>query len=321
MQLAIHTDGLNESLSVAETLAAFAGRTVHAFHIEGAGGGHAPDLLALAGHGHVLSSSTNPSVPYGIHAVQDGLAQVAAVHEQSPGLRAGDRRTVEDRVRGWTMAAEAVLHDLGVIAMLSSDSQGMGRAGQVLRSAMRNAAALREQRGHDGGRGDNERVLRHLAKVTVNPAVAHGLDAHVGTLQPGRLADAVLWRPENFAVRPELVLKAGLPVWGASGVGDGSTMMVQPTRVGPQVGALGSAPARLSVAFLAGCALQAELPTTRERLAVEGCRGLGAADMVRNQRRGAIQVDARRREVRLDGELVAAQAVSAVAFGPRHLLG
>lgn len=321
VQLAIHTDGLNEVLLVAETAAAFDGRTVHAFHIEGAGGGHAPDVLALASHPNVLTSSTSPTVPFGRWAVEDNLAMIAAVHEQHVGGRAGDREAVQARARGWTMAAEGALHDLGVIPMVSSDSQGMGRVGQVLRTALQNADALRRQRGPEGGRADNERVLRHVAKATINPAITHGLAEHVGSLQLGRLADAVLWRPQQLGVRPDMVLKQGLVVWGASGLGDGATMAVEPVRVGPQVGALGAAAARCSVAFLAGVAMDAELPTSRERLEVHGCRGLGAGDMVRNSRRGRIEVDPVRREVRLDGEPVAAEPVDRVAFGPSHLLG
>ncbi len=321
VQLAIHTDGLNEVLTVAETAAAFAGRTVHAFHVEGAGGGHAPDLLALCAHPSVLTSSTSPTVPFGRWAVEDNLAMIAAVHEQHPGGRAGDRQAVRARARAWTMAAEGALHDLGVIPMVSSDSQGMGRVGQVLRTALQNADALRRQRGSEGGRADNERVLRHVAKATINPAITHGLGEHVGSLQVGRLADAVLWSPEQLGVRPAAVLKQGMVVWGASGVGDAATLGVEPVRVGPQVGARGSSPARCSVAFLAAAALGAELPTTRERLAVRGCRGLGAQDMVRNTRRGRIEVDAAREEVRLDGEPVAMEPVDRVAFGPNHLLG
>jgi urease subunit alpha len=321
VQLAIHTDGLNEVLLVAETAAAFGGRTVHAFHIEGAGGGHSPDLLALCSHPNVLTSSTSPTVPFGRGAVADNLAMIAAVHEQHVGGRAGDREAVRARARAWTMAAEGALHDLGVIPMVSSDSQGMGRVGQVLRTALQNADALRRQRGSEGGRADNERVLRHVAKATINPAITHGLGEHVGSLQVGRLADAVLWRPEQLGVRPETVLKQGIVAWGASGLGDGATSNVEPVRVGPQVGSRGTAPARCSVAFLAGVAMDAELPTARERLEVRGCRGLGAADMVRNTRRGVVEVDPVGQEVRLDGERVAVEAVDRVAFGPNHLIG
>ena len=226
VQLAIHTDGMNEALSVEDTYDAFGGRTVHAFHIEGCGGGHAPDLLALAGRERVLTSSTSPTVPFGVGAEAEHLAMVAAVHVLAPGARAGDWTALRHRVRQQTMAAEGVLHDLGVIAMLSSDSQGMGRIGEVYRRALQNADVMKRVRGAEhGGRGDNERILRHLAKVTINPAITHGLAADVGSLEVGKLADAVLWWPQFCGVRPELVLKSGVPAWGASGDGNATTML------------------------------------------------------------------------------------------------
>jgi urease subunit alpha len=302
VQLAIHTDGLNEALSAADTAAVLDGRTVHLYHIEGVGGGHAPDLLSLAGRERFLTSSTNPTVPFGPGAEAEHLAMVAAVHLLEPGARAGDTAILRARVRPWTMAAETVLHDLGVIPILSSDSQGMGRVGETVRRALQCAAVMKVARGGEPGPADNERVLRHLAKVTVNPAIAHGLADHVGSLRPGRLADLVLWRPDLFPVRPELVVKAGIPAWGASGVGGATTMMTEPVRVGPQIGALGSAPARISLAFLAGAAMAADLPTTRERARVTGCRELTAADMVRNSRTGSVVVDEAAKVVTLDGE-------------------
>jgi len=320
VQLAIHTDGLNEALSVGDTLAAFAGRTVHAFHIEGVGGGHAPDLLALAGRERVLTSSTTPTVPYGAGTEAEHLAMVPAVHVLAPGERAGDATALRLRVRPRTMAAETVLQDVGVIPMLSSDSQGMGRIGEVLRRAFQAADWMARVRGTEPG-GDTARVLRWLAKVTVNPAIAHGLDGHVGSLQVGRLADAVLWRPEHFAVRPELVLKAGVAAWGASGDGNASTMLAEPVRVRPQIGALGAAPARLSLAFLAASALDAELPTARARAAVRGTRELTAADMVRHGRLGEVRVDPATHAVTLDGEPVTAPPVEDLALSGRYLLG
>jgi urease subunit alpha len=320
VQLAIHTDGLNEALSVEDTFAAFGGRTVHAFHIEGCGGGHAPDLLALAGRERVLTSSTNPSIPFGAGAAPEGRAMVEAVHLVRPGSRSGDAAILDLRVRARTMAAEGVLHDLGVIHMLSSDSQGMGRAGEVVRRALQNAHWMKAVRGGDGSH-DNERVLRHLAKVTINPALAHGLAGHVGSLTPGRLADAVLWEPALAGVRPQLVLKAGMAAWGASGSGNATTMLCEPVRVRSQVGALGGAPARLSLAFLAGCAMDAELPTARPRARVEGCRELTAAAMIRNDRRGEVRVDPLTHEVTLDGEPVEAPAIEQLPFSGRFLLG
>jgi len=326
VQLAIHTDGLNEAISVEETFAAFGGRTVHAYHIEGVGGGHAPDLLQLAGRERVLTSSTSPTVPFGVNAEAEHLPMVAAVHVVAPGVRHGDAGILRHRVRPYTMAAESVLHDLGVIHMLSSDSQGMGRIGEVVRRAFQCADAMKAQRGAldggrgGGGRGDNDRVLRYLAKVTVNPAIAHGLADHVGSLALGRRADLVLWSPGLFAVRPELTLLGGLPVWGASGDGNAATFLSEPSRVQRQVLGLGAGPSRAALAFLARSSLGADLPTARERAVVGGCRDVTAADMVRNTRTGRIRVDGRRREVTLDGEVVRAEPVERLAFSGTYLL-
>ena len=219
------------------------------------------------------------------------------------------------------MAAEGVLHDLGVIAMLSSDSQGMGRIGEVYRRALQNADVMKRVRGAEDGPGDNERVLRHLAKVTINPAIAHGLARHVGSLEVGKLADAVLWWPQFAGVRPELVLKSGISACGASGDGNATTTLSEPVLVRRQVGAEGAAAARLSLAFLAGAAMDAELPTSRPRARVEGCRELTAADMVRNSRTGDVRVDPRTYAVTLDGEPVSAPPAERVAFSDRYLLG
>jgi urease subunit alpha len=318
VQLAIHTDGLNEALRAEDTARVLEGRTAHLYHIEGVGGGHAPDLLSLAGRERLITSSTNPTVPFGVGAEAEHLAMVAAVHLLEPGARAGDAAILRARVRAWTMAAESVLHDLGVIPILSSDSQGMGRIAETVRRAFQCAAAMKAQRG--GGGGDNERVLRYLAKVTVNPAIAHGLAAHVGSLREGRLADLVVWRPDMFPVRPELVLKAGVPAWGASGAGGATTMMTEPVRVGPQIAGTGAGPGQVSLAFLAGCAMDADLPTTRERARVADCRALTAADMVANSRTGTVVVDPASETVTFDGERVACEPVAEVAYSRRYLL-
>lgn len=320
VQLAIHTDGLNELIDAAGTLAAIGGRTCHLFHIEGVGGGHAPNLLDLAGEPHLLCSSTNPTIPFGVGSEPEHLAMVAAVHVLDPAHRPGDWAILRARVRGRTMAAEGVLHDLGVIPMLTSDSQGMGRVGEILRRALQNASIMKRSRGAEGP-NDNDRVLRHVAKCTINPAITHGLSADVGSLEPGRLADAVLWRPELCGVRPELVLKAGISAWGAAGDGNATTMLAEPVRVGPQIGALGTAPAALSLAFLAGAAMDAELPTSRPRARVQGCRELTAAAMVRNDRRGVVRVDPRTLDVTLDGEPIAAEPATEVPLSGRYLLG
>jgi urease subunit alpha len=289
--------------------------------VEGCGGGHWPDTLALAGRERILTSSTTPTVPFGVGAAAEHLAMVPAVHVLAPGRVHGDSTIVRHRVRAQTMAAEGLLHDLGVIAMLSSDSQGMGRVGEVVRRAFQNAAAMRALRGPEAGRADNERVLRHLAKVTINPAVAHGLAAHVGSLEPGKLADVVLWHPHFFGIRPELVLKSGIPVHGASGEGNASTALAEPVLLRRQVGGGGAAPALLSLAFLARAALDAELPTARLRVPVQDCRDLTAASMLRHGRMGEVRVDPHTLAVTLDGELLAAPPLEEVALSGRYLLG
>jgi urease subunit alpha len=328
VQLAIHTDGLNEVLSVDGTLAAFAGRSVHAFHIEGAGGGHAPDLLRLAGRERILTSSTTPTVPFGVDTAAEHAAMVAAVHVLEPGRIHGDRTAVRARVRPATMAAEGVLHDLGIIHMLSSDSQGMGRAGEVVRRAFQNADVMKRYRTHPPGAGygatglaDNERVLRHLAKVTINPAIVHGLSHDVGALTPGRVADCVLWLPQHFGVRPELVVKMGVAAWGASGDPNATTMLCEPVVVRRQVGAHGGAAARLSLAFTSAAAQDTELPTTRTRSIVRGCRDVTAADMVRNDVRAEVDVAPDGSSVTVDGEVVGIEPVDEVALSWNYLLG
>jgi urease subunit alpha len=324
VQLAIHTDGLNEVLSVEGTLAAFAGRSVHAFHIEGAGGGHAPDLLTLAGRERVLTSSTTPTVPFGVDTAAEHAAMVAAVHVLEPGRIHGDRAAADARIRPATMAAEGVLHDLGIIHMLSSDSQGMGRAGETVRRAFQNADVMKRVRGdagHAPGPADNERVLRHLAKVTINPAIVHGLSHDVGALTPGRVADCVVWLPQHFGVRPELVVKMGVAAWGASGDGNATTMLCEPVVVRRQVGAHGGAAARLSLAFTSAAAQDTELPTSRTRSIVRGCRDVTAADMVRNDVRAEVGVAPDGSSVTVDGEPVGIEPVDEVALSWRYLLG
>ena len=321
VQLAIHTDGLNEAIGVGGTRAAIDGRTVHLFHIEGCGGGHAPNLLELAGDANMLCSSTNPTVPFGVNAEQEHLSMVAAVHLLEPASRAGEWEILRARVRASTMAAEGVLHDLGVIPMTSSDSQGMGRVGEVLRRMLQNASLMKRRFGGDGSGSDNERVLRHVAKATLNPAITHGIAEHVGSLQPGRLADCVLWQPEFCGVRPELVVKAGVSAWGAAGDGNATTMLAEPVRVGPQLGARGGAPDRISLAFVSEAGLEADLPTGRERAVVRGCRELSAADMVRNTRRGELRVDPKTLAVTLDGEPITAEPAAEVPLSARYLLG
>jgi len=325
VQLCIHTDGLNESMTAAETLEVVAGRTLHAFHIEGTGGGHAPDLLSLAGHAHILTSSTNPTLPYGRNTVAEHGPMIDHVHVLHADLP-GDAMLAAARVRPETMAAEAILHDRGVIPMISSDSQGMGRIGESLRRALQTASVVRDAFGPEGSHDhDNERVLRFLAKCTINPAIAHGIADHVGSLEVGKLADIVLWDPAWFAVKPNLVLKGGFPAWGEVGDPNAAIAVAQPTRIAPQIGALGAAPARLSVAFVSAAALAEggadQLPTAKVRIAVRGTRDVTAADMVRNTTLGEVTVDPRTHRVRLDGDEIALPPVDEVPLSGRYLLG
>ena len=307
VQVCLHTDGLNEGLTVDDTLAVTDGRVVHAFHVEGCGGGHAPDVLRLAGVDHVIGSSTNPTLPYGVNALDEHVAMIVSVHGLNPDVP-GDLAIAHDRVRAETMGAENLLHDLGVIPITSSDALGMGRAGENWRRTFAVAAVTKgavgaapfEPSGHD-----NERVLRFLAKITVNPALAHGLSHEVGTLAPGHLADIVLWSPASFAAKPALVIKGGLPAWGRIGDPNATTELAQPMRYGPQFGGMGAAPAELSVLFTNSAATEAESdpwPTRRRRVAVAGCREVRLSSMVRNGRLGHVDVDPVSARVTLDGE-------------------
>lgn len=311
VQVALHTDGLNEALSVEDTLAVLGGRTIHAFHIEGCGGGHVPNVLRLAGEPNVIGSSTNPTLPFGRDALGEHFGMIVSAHGLKTDLP-GDAALARDRIRAGTMGAEDVLHDLGVIPITSSDAQGMGRAGETVRRTFAVADKMKAQLGADsidasGERHDNARVLRYIAKLTVNPALAHGLAHEIGTLEPGKLADIVLWHPAFFGAKPQLVLKAGFPAYGVVGDPNASTDRCEPLVYGPQFGGHGTTAADLSVAFVAGAAAQAgadRFPTRRRRVAVRGTRGIGPGAMVRNTRTGSVRVAPGTGLVTLDGEPV-----------------
>lgn len=322
VQVALHTDGLNESLSVEDTLAVLDGRTIHAFHIEGCGGGHAPDVLRLAGQPNVIGSSTNPTLPFGRDAVAEHFDLIVSCH----GLRAdvpSDVALARDRIRAQTMGAEGVLHDLGVIPITSSDAQGMGRAGETVRRTFAMAAKMKAERGPEHERHDNERVLRYLAKLTINPALAHGLAHEIGSLEPGKLADIVLWHPASFGAKPQLVLKAGFPAWGVTGDPNAAIDQAEPLVLGAQFGGYGAAPADIAVAFVSQAALEAgpdHLPTRRRRVAVRGTRGIGLADMSRNTRTGTVGVDPRSGAVDLDGEPLSSPPADSVSLSRLYFL-
>lgn len=325
VQVALHSDGLNEGMSVADTIAVLDGRTVHAFHIEGCGGGHAPDVLTMAGVPNVLASSTNPTIPYGRDAAAEAFDMICATHGLHKDI-ASDAQIARDRVRDSTMGAEDVLHDLGLIPITSSDAQGMGRAGETVRRTFALAAKMKRERGpleEDGAEDDNARVLRYLAKLTINPAIAHGLSHEIGSVEVGKLADIVLWEPRYFGAKPSLVLKAGFPAWGVTGDPNASIDSAEPLVLGPQFGAAGATAADLSVVFVAEASLAgaaATLPTGRRPVAVHGCRGIGPRSMVRNSALGMVEVDPVTTAVRLDGTPVSAPPLEQVTLSRLYFL-
>jgi len=234
VQIAMHTDGINESCELHETVAAIGGRTIHAYHVEGIGGGHAPDILAIAGVSNVIGSSTTPTIPYGRNVVAEHQAMMWSVHGMNPQVPS-DRAMIADRIRESTMKAESVLHDLGAISIINSDSQGMGRIGEVIRRTWQLAHQMKVLR-NETVLHDNRRILQYLAKYTINPARAHGVDSWVGSLEPGKIADIVLWKAEFFGVKPELVLKGGYAAWGALGDGNASIPQSEPLVYAPHWG-------------------------------------------------------------------------------------
>ncbi|OIV37165.1 urease subunit alpha [Mangrovactinospora gilvigrisea] len=312
VQLAVHTDTLNEGGFYEDTLAAIAGRTVHTFHTEGAGGGHAPDILRIAGEPHALPGSTNPTLPYSVNSVDELLDMVMVCHHLSRDVPE-DVSFADSRVRAETIAAETVLHDLGVISVMSSDSQAMGRVGETFQRTFQTAHHCKDQLGPltadgDTARNDNQRVLRYLAKVTLNPAIAAGASHVVGSLEPGKLADIVLWPIDAFAAKPRLVIKGGMVGWAAMGDPNASLPTPQPVFYRPMFGQLGAAKHATSVTFTSAAALAAGVPERlglRRRVeAVRGCRDIGKADMVRNAALPRIAVDPETYRVTVDGDPV-----------------
>ncbi|MFB6616147.1 urease subunit alpha [Streptomyces sp. NPDC056367] len=330
VQVALHSDGLNECLTVEDTLRVLEGRTIHAFHIEGCGGGHVPNVLKMAGVPNVIGSSTNPTLPFGRDAIDEHYGMIVSVHALKPDLP-GDAAMARDRIRAGTMGAEGVLHDLGAIAITSSDAQGMGRAGETVRRTFAMAAKMKGELGPlegDGEGDDNARVLRYIAKLTINPAIAHGLAHEVGSIEVGKLADIVLWRPPFFGAKPQMVLKAGFPAYGVTGDPNAATDCCEPLVLGPLFGGHGAAPADLSVAFVSRAAAEAGSPrspydamkTRRRRVAVRGTRGIGPADMVDNARLGEVQVDPRSGLVTLDGTPLRSEPAQEVPLSRLYFL-
>lgn len=316
--VAMHTDSLNEAGMLADTMDTIAGRTVHAYHVEGSGGGHIPNALEMLSHPNVLTSSTTPTIPLGVHTAKELVPMAMIVHHQNPVLQ-GDVTATRSRVRVRTMEAESHLHDLGAIGIINSDSLGMGRGGEVVRRTWQLAHVMAAEKGDVGPH--NERVRRYLAKYTINAAITHGLSRHVGSLEPGKLADIVLWRPASFGAKPETVIKAGFVAWGAPGDGAGSIRDGLPRRYGPMFGGLGDAPVRLGTIFVAAAADDAGIRERfgdREFAVVTGTRGLARADLVHNTAVPNVVVPPRDGPVLVDGKPARLEPVAEVPLGQRY---
>jgi urease subunit alpha len=319
----LHTDGLNESCELEDTIDAIGGRAVHAYHVEGAGGGHVPDVIGLVREPNVVCSSTTPTIPYGRATAAEHLEMILAVHGGSADVTE-DVEAALDRIHPATMAAEGPLHDMGAISIVNSDSQGMGRIGETVRRTWQLAHVMKAwARGRT--EDDNERVLQYLAKYTIEPAITHGVEREVGSLTAGHLADLVLWRPALFGVKPELVLKGGHFAWGAIGEGNATVESAEPRRYGPHWGGLGEAPSALSTTFVSRAAFEAgikeRLGSRRRFTAVVGTRSLRREKLKRNRAVLPIEVDPRDGTVSLDGRVIAVEPVHDVPLGRRYIMG
>ncbi|WP_131113566.1 urease subunit alpha [Lichenihabitans psoromatis] len=326
VQVMIHTDTLNESGFVEDTIAAFKGRTIHAFHTEGAGGGHAPDIIKVAGLPNVLPSSTNPTRPFTVNTLDEHLDMLMVCHHLDPSI-AEDLAFAESRIRKETIAAEDILHDIGALSMMSSDSQAMGRIGEVVMRTWQTAHKMKLQRGSlkGDGRNDNGRIKRYIAKYTINPAIAHGVSNHIGSVEPGKLADLVLWSPAFFGVKPDLILKGGMIVAAAMGDPNASIPTPQPVHYRPMFGAFGKARTATSVTFVSKAAtengLREKLGTAKEMVAVENTRGgIGKASLIHNGAMPDIKVDAETYAVTADGELLVCEPAKVLPLAQRYFL-
>jgi urease subunit alpha len=325
IQVAIHTDTLNESGFVETTLAAFKGRTIHTFHTEGAGGGHAPDIIKAVSLPNVLPSSTNPTMPFTVNTIDEHLDMLMVCHHLDPAI-AEDIAFAESRIRRETIAAEDILHDLGAFSMMSSDSQAMGRVGEVIIRTWQTAHKMKLQRGplkEDSTRNDNQRVKRYIAKYTINPALTHGIAHVVGSIEPGKLADLVVWKPAFFGVKPSLILKGGMIAAAAMGDPNASIPTPQPVHYRPMFGSFGGA-LKTSVTFVSQAALDnpavIALNLAKPLMAVKGCRTVTKQDMVHNSATPNIDVDPETYVVRADGQLLVCEPAQSLPMTQRYFL-
>jgi urease subunit alpha len=326
VQVAIHTDTLNESGFVENTIAAFKGRTIHAFHTEGAGGGHAPDIIRLCGEANVLPSSTNPTRPYTVNTVDEHLDMLMVCHHLDSRIPE-DVAFAESRIRRETIAAEDILHDLGAFSIIASDSQAMGRVGEVVIRTWQTADKMKRQRGRlpeETGDNDNMRVRRYIAKYTINPALTHGIADHVGSIAVGKLADLVLWKPMFFGVKPDLILKCGTIAGAAMGDPNASIPTPQPVHYRPMFGAFSKSMRASAVTFVSGAAKEAGiggvLGLDRALLPVSGTRSISKSDMILNDATPEMSVDAETYEVRADGELLVCEPAEVLPMAQRYFL-
>ena len=326
VSVAIHSDTLNEAGYVEDTIRAFKGRTIHTYHTEGAGGGHAPDIIRVCGEANCLPSSTNPTMPFTVNTMDEHLDMLMVCHHLNLGIPE-DLAFAESRIRAETIAAEDILHDIGAISMMSSDSQAMGRVGEVILRTWQTADKMKRQRGSLPGEkpgNDNLRARRYIAKYGINPAIANGISHEVGAIEVGKLADMVLWSPAFFGVKPDLVIKGGFIVAAAMGDPNASIPTPQPVIFRPMFGSLGRARFSTSVTFLSTAALEAgvhrKLQLQKRAVAVSGCRSLTKADMVLNNTLPNIEVDSDTYEVRADGELLKCEPAQTLAMAQRYFL-
>ncbi|VVT03761.1 urease alpha subunit [Roseovarius sp. EC-HK134] len=326
VQVMIHTDTLNESGFVENTLAAIKGRTIHAFHTEGAGGGHAPDIMKVVGYEHILPSSTNPTMPYTVNTIEEHLDMLMVCHHLDKAIPE-DVAFAESRIRRETIAAEDILHDMGAFSVMASDSQAMGRVGEVIIRTWQTASKMRKQRGRlpeETGDNDNMRVKRYIAKYTINPAIVHGMSAYIGSVSPGKRADLVLWSPAFFGAKPEMVLMGGTIVLAQMGDPNASIPTPQPVYSRPMFGAYGRAVERSAVLFVSAAAqaegIGAALGLAKETLAVANTRKITKRDMIHNSLTPEVEVHPETYEVRANGELLSCEPASELPLAQRYFM-